>query len=147
MGFESLMAESRRLSVTVQALAALGARLRLREQGLDGDPRVRALLDDVVLAVDPQLLDRVDTDHEAAALAFIQTMFRQAIELLENPAQTPGWTSRDPVVLQSQGQLSRLVVRGIDAIATQRPDLVQRFHETNHLRRIHAVHHGLYPGF
>src|SRR6266436_5233043 len=24
--------------------------------------------------------------------------------------------------------------------------LVHRFHETNHLRGIHAVHHGLYPG-
>jgi hypothetical protein len=28
----------------------------------------------------------------------------------------------------------------------ERP-LVHRFHETNHLRGIHAVDHGLYPGF
>jgi len=32
------------LSVSVETLAALGAGLRLRQEGLDGDPRVRALL-------------------------------------------------------------------------------------------------------
>ena len=123
MTFESLMAVSQRLSVSVEALAALGAELRLRQEGLEGDPRVRALLHDVVNAVDPLLLGGADADREATVLALIQTIFRQAADLLENPARTPAWSYQDPIILQSQGQVSRLIVRGIDAFATHRPEL------------------------
>jgi SAM-dependent methyltransferase len=123
MSFESLMATSQRLSVSVEALAALGAELRWRQEGLEGDARVRALLHDVVNAVDPQLLDDIDPDREASVLALIQTTFRQAIDLLENPGRVPAWTHQDPIILQSQGQISRLIVRGIDALAAQRPEL------------------------
>ena len=59
MSFESLMAASQRLSVSVETLAALGAQLRFLQNGLDGDSRVRGLLDDVARAVDPQLLEDV----------------------------------------------------------------------------------------
>jgi hypothetical protein len=52
MSFESLMAISQRLSVSVEALAALGAELRWRQEGLEGDARVRALLHEVVNAVE-----------------------------------------------------------------------------------------------
>lgn len=117
------MAMSQRLSVSVEALAALGAELRWRREGLEGDERVRALLHEVVSALDPHLLDGIDPEREASVLAFIQTIFRQAVDLLENPGRVPAWTYQDPVILQSQGQLSRLIVRGIDALAGQRPEL------------------------
>jgi precorrin-6B methylase 2 len=123
MSFESLMAVSQRLSVSPEALAALGAELRLRREGLDGDPRVRALLHDVVNAVDPVLLRGIDDDREAMILALIQTIFRQAADLLENPARIPAWSYQDPIILESQGQASRLIVRGIGALATHRPEL------------------------
>ena len=126
MSFESLMAASHRLSVSVEALAALGAELRLRQEGLEGDRRVRALLHDVVNAVDPLLLGGIDADREASVLALIQTIFRQAVDLLENPARAPGWSDRDPIILQSQGQVSRLIVRGIDALAAHRAVLAAR---------------------
>jgi len=118
-----MMAEVRQLGLSVEALAALGADMKLRQDGLDGDPRVRALLRDTVRAIDPRWLDRIDTRHEAAALAFVQTIFRQALDLLDNPARSPGWSHRDPAVLPAQGQLSRLVVRGIEALASERPHL------------------------
>src|SRR5258706_8639575 len=123
MSFESLMAISQRLSVSVEALAALGAELRWRQEGLEGDARVRALLHEVVNALDLQLLDGVDPDREASVLALIQTIFRQAVDLFENPGRVPAWTHQDPIILQSQGQVSRLIVRGIDALAIQRPEL------------------------
>jgi ubiquinone/menaquinone biosynthesis C-methylase UbiE len=123
MSFDSLMAAAQRLSVSVEALAALGAQLQLQQEGLDADPRVRALLNEVARAVDPQLLEDVDTHQQAAALALIQTIFRQALDLLENPARAPGWSYTDPAILQSQGQVSRLIVRGIKTMAAQRPDL------------------------
>ena len=123
MGFESLISAAQRLSTSVEALAALGAQLRLQQDGLEGNPRVRALLNDIARAVDPQLLEDVDEHQQATTLALIQTIFRQALDLLENPARDLGWSYKDPVILQSQGQVSRLLVRGIDIMATQRHEL------------------------
>jgi SAM-dependent methyltransferase len=122
MSFESLMGESRRLSVSVETLAALGAQLRL-EDGLEGDSRVRALLNDVARAIDPQLLEGVEKRQQASVFAVIRTTFYQGLELLENPERAPGWNYRDPDILQSQGLLSRLIVRWIEATAAQRPEL------------------------
>src|SRR5215472_11956123 len=123
MSFESLITAAQRLSTSVEALAALGAQLRLQQDGLEGNPRVRALLNEIARAVDPQLLEDVDEHQQATTLALIQTIFRQALDLLEDPARDPGWSYKDPVILQSQGQVSRLIVRGIDVMATQRPEL------------------------
>jgi SAM-dependent methyltransferase len=117
------MAATQRLSVSIETLAALGAELRLRQDRSAGDRRVRALLNDVARTVDPQLLAGIDDDQASAALALIQTIFRQAMDLLDDPARDPGWTVDDPAILQSQRWVSRFIVRGIDAMATQRADL------------------------
>jgi SAM-dependent methyltransferase len=123
MSFESLMGASQRLSVSLETLAALGAQLRFQQNGIDGDPRVRALLNDVACAIDPELLEGVELNQQASVLALIRIMFRQGLELLENPERPPGWSYQDPDILESQGQLSRLIVRWIEAIAAQRPEL------------------------
>lgn len=123
MSFESLMAVLQRLTVSVETLAALGAQLRFLQNGLDGDSRVSALLNDVVQAIDPQLLEDVERNQQAAVLALIQTRFRQALDLLENPERIPGWRYQDPDILQSQGQASPLIVHWIKALAAQRPEL------------------------
>jgi len=117
------MAASQRLSVSVETLAALGAQLRFLQNGLEGDSRVRALLTDVARAVDPQLLDGLERQQQETAIALIQTVFRQALDLLENPERVPGWSYEDENILQSQGQPSWLIVRWIEAIAAQRPEL------------------------
>jgi len=123
MSFESLMAVLQRLTVSVETLAALGARLRFLHDGLDGDSRVRALLNDVVRAIDPQLLEDIEQNQQAVALALIQTTFRQGLDLLENPERVPGWGYQDADILQSQGQASPLIVHWIEALAAQRPGL------------------------
>ena len=123
MSFESLMTKCQTFKSSMEALAAIGAELRLRREKLRGDSRVRPLLQAVANHIDPELLNDLDANQEEAALALIQTSFRQAIDLMENPAHAPGWNCEDPVVLESQGQLSRLIVRGIDMLATQRPDI------------------------
>ena len=109
--------------VSVEALAALGAACRLRREGIKADPRVRALLSDVLRAIDPQLLNGIDASHEDMACAFAQAALYQSLELLANPGRTPGWRHEDSVILQSQGQVSRLIVRAIGAMAAQRPEL------------------------
>jgi predicted O-methyltransferase YrrM len=117
MSFESLMSKLQTLNSSVEALAAIGGELRLRREELNSDPRVRPLLQEVVHLIDPELLDGVDAEQERTALAFVQTSFRQAIDLMENPARAPGWS-----YAESQGQLSRQIVRGINKVAAQRLD-------------------------
>ena len=123
MSFELFLNKWLTLNSSVEALAAIGAELRLRREELKGDSRVRAILQDVLHSIDPGLLEDLDTNQESAALALIQTSFRQAIDLLENPARAPGWNYEDPGILESQGEVSRQIVRGINLVAAQRPDL------------------------
>jgi len=80
-------------------------------------------LTDVSRAIDPQLLEGLERQQQETALALIQTTFRQALDLLENPERAPGWTYEDPDILQSQGQPSWLIVRWVEAIAAHRPEL------------------------
>ena len=101
----------------------------LRRDGLTGDARVRSLLQDVVHRIDPTVLDGINPSQAQAALGLIRTSFRQAMDLLENPERAPGWVYEDPVVLDSQGQVSRLIVRGIAAAAAQRADLASRLQQ------------------
>jgi SAM-dependent methyltransferase len=123
VSFDSLMAVSQRLNASLEALAALGAELRLRQSGEAGDPRVRALLQDVLRKLDPQLLEGIEPGQQAMVLGFIQAFFRQAVDLLEHPARAPGWAYDDPLILQAQGHASRLIARVIEALGAERPDL------------------------
>jgi SAM-dependent methyltransferase len=127
--FDAMMARIQQLSVSVESLAALGAELRLRQDRLDADPRLHPLLREALRAVDPRWLEHTDARESATALALIQTVFRQSLDLLENPARPPGWSCEDPQILQTQGQLSRIVVRGIAALASERPELAAALHE------------------
>jgi SAM-dependent methyltransferase len=123
MSTESLLSASQRLNASVEALAALGAELRLRRDKMTIDARVRDGLREVIAGIAPDLLDSVSADQEAVCLAFIRAFFRQALDLLENPARAPGWTYEDPIVLQAMGQASRRVVHAIDELASRRPRL------------------------
>src|SRR5262245_41599156 len=99
MSFETAMAACQRLSASMEALAAVGAGLRLRNTGSDVDRRVRDLLHDVTQSVEPGLFDGLNARQQEIILSFIQAFFRQAADLLENPARPPGWSYEDPVVL------------------------------------------------
>ena len=48
MAYEALLPASRRLSVPMEALAALGAERRIRHEGTSDDPRVHALVQEIV---------------------------------------------------------------------------------------------------
>ena len=80
-----------RLSVHVEALAALGAALRLQQSGAEVDSQVQSRLQQVIRAIDPQLAENGAFSEGANAAPLIETVFRQAIELLENPERAPGW--------------------------------------------------------
>ena len=110
------------LCASMDALAALGAELRRRREGLPVSPAVHELLDEVVRRIDPDLLTGVTTDQEATALGIIESFFRQAADLLERPARAPGWSYEEPLVINGQGMTSRAFVRTFEAAAAKIPD-------------------------
>ena len=81
MSLETVLATCQKLNAQVEMLAAIGAEMCIRKDGLTPDPDVHALLKNVVNAADPQLLDGIEPAQEAMALAFITSFFRQAQDL------------------------------------------------------------------
>jgi SAM-dependent methyltransferase len=116
------MAATHRLSAPMDALAALGAELRLRRTGRAATAQVQELLREVVRQVDPQVLSDISADQEATALGIIESFFRQAIDLLENPTRAPGWAYTDPTIINGQGMTSRAFVRTFETIAASVAD-------------------------
>src|SRR5262245_11184599 len=100
------MAVVHELCASMDALAAIGAELRRRRDGLPVAAPVRDLIDQVIRSVDPDLLTDVTADQQATALGIIEAFFRQSADLLEHPARAPGWSYDDPVVIDGQGMTS-----------------------------------------
>ena len=112
MAFQELMGISNRLLTDAQALAAVTARLRLDELGIEGDPAVRAQLDRVTEALGAeQHIQELDDGERSVAVSFARSYLAQAVDLLEDPARAGSWNYADPVLLQAQGSSSALVAR------------------------------------
>ncbi|MBV8815233.1 MAG: class I SAM-dependent methyltransferase [Verrucomicrobia bacterium] len=129
MSFEAFLRQLHTLNSSLETLAAIGAELRLRQDEHTGDAGVRSLLQNVVHKIDPTILDEINPSQAQSALGLIRSSFRQAMDLLEKPERAPGWVYEDPVVLDSQGQASRLMVRGIETAAGQRADLAAKLQQ------------------
>lgn len=123
MSFDALMNLCDDLAQSVDSLAAIGAALRVRSEGLMPEPSIGQLLNDIVEQAQPGLLAGVDAAELTIAQSFISTRFRQSLDLLDNPARPAGWHYDDPAVLDSQGKASRTVVRKIETFAKRRPSL------------------------
>lgn len=123
MSLESLMVATQSLGASMDALAAVGAELRLRHECLFAAPRVRLSLEEVVQRIDLKLLEGVTKNEEHAALRIIEAFFRQAIDLLEHPARVPGWSYTDPIVLHGQGLASQRFIRAIETLASGKAEL------------------------
>lgn len=59
MSFETFMQQLQALNSSLETLAAIGAELRLRRDGLAGDARVRSLLQEEVHRIDPTAVEVV----------------------------------------------------------------------------------------
>jgi SAM-dependent methyltransferase len=125
MSFKSLMATSQNMNASMEALAALGAQLSLRRQGIVPEPAVAELLNRITAGLDPDGIGGLDETQETAMLGYIRSFFRQALDLLENPARPSGWTYEDPLILQTIGQASRLAVERIDLLQADYPALAR----------------------
>jgi predicted O-methyltransferase YrrM len=112
VALEELMGLSNRLLTNAQGLAALTARLRLDELGVEGDPAVRAQLDRVVDALGVrEHVQEIDEGERSVVLSFARSYLAQALDLVENPARAGAWTYADPALLEAQGSASGVVAR------------------------------------
>ena len=105
MTFEDLMQTAQKLNISVEALAALAARLLADTEGITLDPEVERGLDRVTTAmgITADELASVAADQRRAVIGMIRTFFGQALDLIDHVDRPPGWSYEDPVVLQSQG--------------------------------------------
>lgn len=119
MGIDAVLGTAMRLNTSVEALAVLGARLRLDLTGAAPDPAVAPLLDAVLaqLGLDPTTLTQLTHAERQAALGGIQAFLRQAQDLIDHAGRPPGWTYEDPAVLQSQGRGSMSFARIVREVA------------------------------
>ena len=119
------MATAQRLQASVEALAALGAELRIRREGLSRrSARSLRGLQNVIRAIDPSsALMIITVEQEEAALVIIHVGDRTGLRFARRSRPHAGMGLKDPEVLQGQGQGSRRFVHAINALAARRPDL------------------------
>jgi hypothetical protein len=59
----------------MEALAAIGAELRLRQSGAPADPRLQALLREAIQTIEPGLLDDLTREQESRCSCIDQCFF------------------------------------------------------------------------
>ena len=103
---------SNRLLTNAQGLAALAARLRLDQLGVEGDPAVRSQLDRALDALGArEHVEELDDGERSMLLAFARSYLAQGLDLVDDPVRTGAWSYTDPVLLEAQGSASAVVAR------------------------------------
>lgn len=123
MSYPDLLAKARELADATQIMGALGAELRLRQMGHQGDPLVRDALTSVLSNLEPGLLDSLEPGQVAAIIGRLTFALQDALDLIQEPERAPGWGHTDPAILQERGRGSRSVARHFAILAGDRPEL------------------------
>ena len=96
----------RRLNQSMSSLATLGAALALHQAGLEAPPALSDALESALDAMGAPPLAGLSAPEVGQALGLLRTFFAEAADLLEAPGREPGWTFRDPAILQGLGTSS-----------------------------------------
>lgn len=123
MSYSDLLAKTLEFAKTAQLMGALGAELRLRQMGQDGDPQVRAAMHAVLEKFEPGSLDDLEPYQVAAIIGRLTTAFQDGLEFMNAPDQTSGWNFTDPAILQERGRGSRSIARNFANLARERPEM------------------------
>jgi SAM-dependent methyltransferase len=113
-----------------EAVAALGASLRLRRDGTAVDPALAARLDAVLDALGVRgAVDALEPQEAVTMLGLVEGLLGQAADFVARPGRT-SWNHEDPRILMAQGHMSvllaeafrRLVVPSLGAGLADRMD-------------------------
>ena len=111
MASDPVMAAAMRLGTAVDTLAAIGARARIDRDGVDVDPRIRGLLDEIVAQATGGATSDESIDPAVAGL--VHTLFALGLDMIQHPARSAGWEHTDTGLLQSIGRLSGSIAGAI----------------------------------
>ena len=123
MSFEPLTKALDQMLQSVNTVAALGAALHARSEGIALDGRFEQALNQIVAEVNRSGLEEMGPADATLLYSRIVTTLRQSLDLLENPGRPMGWHFRDPAIIDSQGKASRTIVSKIESLAGQRSSL------------------------
>lgn len=126
MANDPLLSAAMQLSPAIDALAAIGARARLAEDGIEVDPRIGQLLDDIVAHVADT--DHLDPDVDPAVLGLVRTLLALGLDLVEHPDRSMGWDHTDVGLLQSIGRLSGAIAGAMAIASSTEPQLDDAMH-------------------
>jgi SAM-dependent methyltransferase len=115
------------LGMSLDALAAVAAHLRIDAEGIDVDPAIRELLAGVTSEV-LGIADPVQPAERQAILGMIRAFIYQAEDLIDHPGRAAGWRDTNETLLQSMGQASAGIVRAFQAAGAKHPSLGDILH-------------------
>lgn len=101
---DSALGAAMKLATAMEAAAALAAHIRVHAEGLDVDPSVNALLDEIAA----ELYQGAPNAGPAgpSIVGMINALLRQSAELIDNPGRMGEWDQLDETVLQGYGRMS-----------------------------------------
>lgn len=123
MDYRSLLADIRNLGVTALTMGALGAELKLRMLGIDGDRDIRAALNGVVDTFEPGQFEGLSAAQLGSIVAQLTYNLQAALDMLREPERPAGWTYDDPAILQQIGRGSGAFAAVLAELAQHRPAL------------------------
>ena len=113
MSNEQLMGVAARLATSLEALAALAAHIRVETEGLQPEPEVRALLQQIA----DELVSGASFEGAQPIVGLTQTLLGQAGELVAQPDRPAGWAHTDERLLQGTGRISMSIAPVITSVA------------------------------
>jgi SAM-dependent methyltransferase len=124
MGGETALGAAVRLTIAMEAAAALAAYVRVTTESIEVDPTVRSLLDDIAA----EIADDSTTIGPAgqSIVGMVRAFQRQAIELVDNPARIGEWDHVDEAILQGVGRLSMAITTSFQAASESLDGLGER---------------------
>ena len=118
----SPLAATSRLGVSLDALAAAAAHLRVEAEGIEVDPAIR----DLLAAVAGEVLGptgSVGPAERQAILGLVRAFLYQAEDLISHPGRAAGWTDPSETLLQSLGQASAGIAGAFRVAGMHNPSL------------------------
>jgi SAM-dependent methyltransferase len=109
------------LGVSLDALAAVAAHLRVEMEGIQVDPKIRDLLTSVaseILGTGP-----VGRAEQQAIIGMVRAFIYQADDLVNHPGRAAGWHDTNESLLKSLGQASAGIVRAFEVAGARSPSL------------------------
>lgn len=118
------------LGVSLDALAAVAAHLRIEAEDIEVDPAIRDLLRSVASEV-LGTSEPVGQAQQQAIIGMVRAFIYQAEDLISHPGRAAGWHDTTETLLQGLGQASAGIVRAFEVAGAKYPSLAETLHRSD----------------